>query len=125
MSQLRDKRVGSRSGMVGGPQDSDGSSPLRVFVVGAVVIIALVAVVLGAIRVFLFPVWEDNSEGVRQVATAEAQLAVARTQQALTPVPTATSLVTSMVRPTSAPPLVPTAGPVTAAQTTPVPAGLP
>ena len=61
------------------------SSPGRVFLVGAVVIVLIVAGLLAAIRTFVFPIWEANSEGVRQVATAQAQLSVAMTQEALTP----------------------------------------
>ncbi len=86
-------------------------SPWRVFAVGAVVIIAIVAGLLLAIRTFLFPVWEANSEATRSVATAQAQLDVLRTQEALTPRPTSTGAPVAAVQPTLAPTRAPTAIP--------------
>ncbi len=86
-------------------------SPWRVFAVGAVVIIAVVAGLLLAIRTFLFPVWEANSEATRSVATAQAQLDVLRTQEALTPRPTPTDAPVAAVQPTLAPTRAPTAIP--------------
>ena len=69
------------------------------FIFGSIVIVVFVALLLGGIRVFLFPIWEANSEGVRQVATAQAQISAASTREALTPV---------------AAPIVPTVAPRTA-----------
>ena len=125
MSQLRDTQIGSRPAKTGGPENSSGSSPLRVFLIGAVIIVVVVAVLLAAIRIFLFPVLEANSEGAREVATAQAQLATARTQEALTPVATATSFATATAQSTVSPTPLATAAPVAAAQTVPAPAGLP
>jgi len=94
--------------------DAEGTaprSPWRVFAVGAVVIIAVVAGLLLAIRTFLFPVWEGNSEATHAVATAQAQLDVLRTQEALTPHPTLTAAPVAAVQPTLAPTRAPTAIP--------------
>lgn len=94
--------------------DAEGTaprSPWRVFAVGAVVIIAVVAGLLLAIRTFLFPVWEGNSEATRSVATAQARLDVLRTQEALTPHPTPKAAPVAAVQPTLAPTRAPTAIP--------------
>ena len=122
MSQLRNKPAGNEPGAPLGPQvGADGPSPRRVFIVGSIVIIAFVALLLVGIRVFLFPIWEANSEGVRQVATAQAQISAARTREALTPLPTPTVLAATPARPTEAPTLVP----VAAAQATTAPTSVP
>jgi hypothetical protein len=71
------------------------ASPLRVFLLGAILIVAVVGIVLVAIRTFMFPIWEQNSEGARQVATAQVQLSVAMTQEATTLMPTASAAVTA------------------------------
>ena len=93
MSQLRNKPVASEPGAPLGPKGAaDGPSPRRVFIFGSIVIVGFVALLLGGIRVFLFPMWEANSEGVRQVATAQAQISAASTREALTPVAAATVL---------------------------------
>lgn len=91
-------------------------SPLRVFALGAIVIIVVIAALLTAIRFFLFPVWEANSEGARQVATAQVQLSAAMTQEALTPAATPTILAaapapTALAAPTPAPVAAATAKP--------------
>ncbi len=122
MSQLGNKSADTEpSGRAGSQRIATGPSTARVFLVGAVVIIAVVAALLLAIRTFLFPVWEANSEGARQVATAEAQLAQARTEEALTPQATATLAVAPGALPTVAPTRPPTATPAPAAQPTVAP----
>lgn len=98
------------------------SSPGRVFLVGAVVIVVIVAGLLVAIRTFVFPVWEANSEGVRQVATAQAQLSVAMTQEALTPAPAATPAIVVGPQVTAASTPLATAAPAPAVQATGTPA---
>ena len=86
MSQLRNKPVAREPGAPLGPKDAaDGPSARRVIFFGSIVIVVFVALLLGGIRVFLFPMWEANSEGVRQVATAQAQISAASTREALTP----------------------------------------
>jgi len=117
MRDLRDKVVGSEPGSsMGAPTSATGPSPGRVFVVGAVVIIAIVAALLVAIRTFVFPIWEANSKGTRQVATAEAQLSAARTQEAFAPRPTATSLSAPVAQSTSVPTATSTVGVVVSAE---------
>jgi len=104
--------------------DAEGTaprSPWRVFAVGAVVIIAVVAGLLLAIRTFLFPVWEANSEATRSVATAQAQLDVLRTQEALTPHPTPTDAPVAAVQPTLAPTRAPTRAPTAIPTVQPTP----
>jgi hypothetical protein len=98
------------------------SSPVRVFLVGAVVIVVIVAGLLVAIRSFVFPIWEANSEGVRQVATAQAQLSVAMTQEALTPAPAATPAIVVGPQVTAASTPLATAAPAPAVQATGTPA---
>jgi hypothetical protein len=68
----------------------------------------VIAALLAAIRVFLFPVWEANSEGAHQVATAQVQLSAAMTQEALRPMLTATASPRLAVTPVSAPASLPT-----------------
>ena len=122
MSQLDNRQVGRQPEAPPASDGSSGPSPARVFVVGAVAIVAVIAVLLAAIRIFLFPVWETNIEGARQVATAEAQLTVARTQEALVARPSATTLSTAATRmtvaPTTAVSVASTPAPVAVAQTT-------
>jgi len=130
MSQPRNKPAASEPGVpLGSKYVADGPSPRRVFLFGSIVIVVFVAVVLGATRVFLFPLWEANSEGVRQVATAQAQISVASTREALTPVPTATAPAAASAKPTTEATPEPTKVPVALAQATaaptPVPAGVP
>jgi hypothetical protein len=123
MSQLSNKSVST--GKPGEPAASPGSTagwPAgRVFLLGAVVIVGVVAALLVGIRTFLFPVWEANSEGARQVATAEAQLSVARTQEALAARPTGTVLTAAAPQPTAAPVTTPTVPPVALTQLTVAP----
>jgi len=115
MSQLRNKPVASEPGAPLGPKGAaDGPSPRRVFFFGSIVIVVFVALLLGGIRVFLFPIWEANSEGVRQVATAQAQLSAASTREALTPVAAPTVLTVAPALPTLAPTAALTQAPVTA-----------
>jgi hypothetical protein len=98
-----------------------------VFVLGAIVIMVVIAALLTAIRLFLFPVWEANSEGARQVATAQVQIAAAMTKEAVTPVATPTALpalaITPPAAPTSRATDVPQAAPTEPAEVaaTPVP----
>ena len=126
MSQLRNKPVASEPGAPLGPKDAaDGPSPRRVFIFGSIVIVVFVALLLGGIRVFLFPMWEANSEGVRQVATAQAQISAASTREALTPVPTAVAPAPAPAEPTTAPTAEPTQVRVAAAQATMIPTPLP
>ena len=99
MSELSEREVRTEAGSTKGAADR---SPVRVFALGAIVIIVVVAGLLAAIRTFVFPVWEANSEGVRHVATAQAQLSVAMTQEALTPAPTATRAVAAPIARTGA-----------------------
>jgi hypothetical protein len=100
MSNVRNKPV---SGESRPSEDVGDGSPLRVFVIGAIVIIVVIAALLTAIRVFLFPVWEANSEGAHQVATAQVQLSAAMTQEALTPMPSSTVAAAVTPQPTIAP----------------------
>ena len=93
-------------------------SAWRVFVLGAVVIVVVVVSLLLALRSFLFPVIEANSETARSAATAQAQLAAMQTQQALAPGPTAASTAAPIAQPTAAPTQAPTPAP--AAQPAPV-----
>ncbi len=93
-------------------------SAWRVFVLGAVVIVVVVVSLLLALRSFLFPVFEANSETARSAATAQAQLAAMQTQQALAPGPTAASTAAPTAQPTAAPTQAPTPAP--AAQPAPV-----
>src|SRR5579859_1525254 len=117
MSQLRNKPVASEPGAPLGPKDAaDGPSARRVIFFGSIVIVVFVALLLGGIRVFLFPMWEANSEGVRQVATAQAQISAASTREALTPAAAPTV-------PTVAPAL-PTLAPTAAPAPTLVPVGV-
>src|ERR1700738_5492913 len=103
MSQLRNKPVASEPGAPLGPKGAaDGPSPRRVFIFGSIVIVVFVALLLGGIRVFLFPMWEANSEGVHQVATAQAQISAASTREALTPVAAPIVLTVAPAQPTIA-----------------------
>jgi hypothetical protein len=114
MSNVRNKPVSAESRP---SEDVGDGSPLRVFVIGAIVIIVVIAALLTAIRVFLFPVWEANSEGAHQVATAQVQLSSAMTQEALAPVAAPTQAAVVAAQPaTSVPTPVPTGTPVPIAQ---------
>ena len=88
----------------------------RAFLVGAVLILVVIGGLLWAIRTFVFPTFEANSEANRQVATAQAQLATLQTQQALTPRPAPT---------VSAPAGQPTVAPTPAPTTAPAPQAAP
>jgi hypothetical protein len=99
--------------------DSQGPpprSPWRAFLLGALVIVVAVAVVLVIVRIVAFPIFESNSEATRAEATAQAQLAVMRTQQALTPVvtslPAAAPAPTITLAPVATPAPVGTSAPV-------------
>ena len=105
MSDLRSRPAETDTGAVRTARDG---SPVRVFVIGAIVIIAVVAALLIAIRLFLFPIWEANSEGARQVATAQVQIAAAMTQEASTPLPTGTAQPASLANPLPVPTSRPT-----------------
>lgn len=121
MSEVDEREVGTKARST---ERRGEPSPARVFILGAIVIVVLVAAVLAAIRTFVFPIWEANSEGVRQVATAQAQLSVAMTQEALTPAPTATTEVGAPVQPTSVQMALPTSTSIVVqatAPTTPIP----
>ncbi len=112
MSDLRSRPAETDTGAARTARDG---SPVRVFVIGAIVIIAVVAALLIAIRVFLFPIWEANSEGARQVATAQVQIAAAMTQEAVTPVPTlSVPAAAATPQPTTAPAAIPSGTPVPA-----------
>ena len=117
MSELgkRQMRAGTRPS-----QNGTEGSPLRVFMLGAVVIVVLIAALLITIRLFLFPIWEANSEGARQVATAQVQLSAAMTREALTPRPTATAEPTAILV-AAASTLVPTELPTAAPQASTAP----
>jgi hypothetical protein len=117
MSDVRNKPVDAEPRP---SSDAGEGSPLRVFVLGAIVIIVVVAALLTVIRLFLFPVWEANSEGAHQVATAQVQLSAAMTQEALTPMPTSTLTVAAATQPTTASTPVPTDTPAVASQATAV-----
>lgn len=121
MADLENRQIGTEHRASRNPQHLRDASPVRVFVLGAILIVAIVAGLLTVIRVFLFPVWEANSEGARQVATAQAQLSLAMTQEALTPVATATLTTAATVQPTAELAAVQTAVPAIAAQETPAP----
>jgi hypothetical protein len=99
MSKLDHGKLGPDS--PGAREAADGSH-VRVFVVGAIVIVVVIAALLTVIRVFLFPVWEANSDGARQVATAQVQLAAAMTQEAVRPAATSTVLTAAAPTRTSA-----------------------
>ena len=111
----------------------------RAFLVGTVLILLVIGGLLWAIRTFVFPTFEANSEANRQVATAQAQLATLQTQQALTPrpaptvaaapagqlTPVATPAPTTAPAPQAAPTVAPTAAPTVAATVEAGPGALP
>jgi cytoskeletal protein RodZ len=123
MSEVDERSVHTKPGPT--QRASDGS-PVRVFVLGAIVIVVIVAALLAAIRTFVFPIWEENSEGVRQVATAQAQLSVAMTQEAVRPTSASTPVSAAATQLTSEPTPLTTATAASAAQAivTPAPAGV-
>jgi hypothetical protein len=115
VSHLTNQPVDRERETASAPQAPSTASPVRVFVIGAIVIVAFVAVLSGAIRAFVFPVWEANSQAAQDIAVAQARLSAAQTQEALAPPATSTPIPTPTVQPSAVPTAVTTVLPAAAA----------